>query len=333
MVNLIKSSYEGMTCRVIHAGQLTTSFRVNTGVRQGCLLSPFLIAIDWIMKTSTSERRNGIQWTLWSQLDDLDFADDLPLLSHSQQQMQEKTSVLAATSAQVGLIIHKEKTKILKTNVSNINPITLNGCPLEEVQSFTYLGSIIDQQGGTDADVKARIGKARVAFIQLKNIWASRELTLTTKIRLFNSNVKSVLLYGAETWRTTKVTNRKIQTFINSCLRRILHIRWPDTISNTNLWERTGQLPVEAEIWKRRWGWIGHMLCKPPTNITRQALRWNPQGKRKRGRPRITWRRDLEADVKRMGYTWNQLERMAQDRNFWRSTFCGPYPGRGGGHK
>ncbi len=201
------------------------------------------------------------------------------------------------------------------------------------MQSFTYLDSIIDQQGGTDADVKARIGKARVAFIQLKNIWASRELTLTTKIRLFNSNVKSVLLYGAETWRTTKVTNRKIQTFINSCLRRILHIHWPDTISNTNLWERTGQLPVEAEIWKRRWGWIGHTLHKPPTNIIRQALRWNPQGKRKRGRPRITWRRDLEADVKRMGYTWNQLERMAQDRNFWRSTFGGPYPGRGGGHK
>lgn len=74
---------------------------------------------------------------MWSQLDDLDFADDLALLSHSQQQMQEKTSVLAATSAQVGLIIHKEKTKILKTNVSNINPIPLNGCPLEEVQSFT----------------------------------------------------------------------------------------------------------------------------------------------------------------------------------------------------
>lgn len=64
------------------------------------------------MKTSTSKRKNGIQWTLWNQLDDLDFADDHALLSHSQQQMQEKTSVLAATSAQVGLIIHKEKTKI-----------------------------------------------------------------------------------------------------------------------------------------------------------------------------------------------------------------------------
>lgn len=123
--------------------------------------------------------------------------------------------MLAVTSAQVGLIIHKEKIfGIFKTNSSNTNPITLSRSPLEEVQSFTYLGSIIDQHGGTEADVKARTGKTRGAFIQLKNIWASRELTLTTKIRLFNSNVKSVLLYGAETWRTTKATNSKIQTFI-----------------------------------------------------------------------------------------------------------------------
>ncbi|XP_028649227.2 LOW QUALITY PROTEIN: uncharacterized protein LOC114645554 [Erpetoichthys calabaricus] len=334
VVNLIKSSYEGITCRVIHGGQLTNSFQVKMGVRQECLLSPFLflIAIDWIMKTSTSERRNGIQWTLWSQLEDLEFADDLALLSHSQQQIQEKTNVLAATSSQVGLNIHTEKTKIIKINSSSNNPVILNGSSLEEIQSFTYLGSIIDQQGGTDTDVKARIGKARAAFIQLKNIWASRELTLTTKIRLFNTNVKSVLLYGAETWRTTKNTTRRIQTFTNTCLRKILHIRWPDTISNTNLWERTCQHSVEVEIWKRRWGWIGHTLRKPQTSITRQALRWNPQGKRKRGRPRNTWRRDLEADITRMGYTWSQLERMAQDRNLWRSTFGGPYPGRGGGH-
>lgn len=333
MVTLIRNSYDGMSCRVIHGGQLTDSFQVRTGVRQGCLLSPFLflLAIDWIMKTSTSERRNGIQWTLWRQLEDLDFADDLALLSHSQQQMQEKTSVVAATSSQVGLNIHKDKTKILKTNSTSTEPVTLNGSPLEEVQSFTYLGSIIDQQGGTDADVKARIGKARAAFIQLKNIWTSRDLSLTTKIRLFNSNVKSVLLYGAETWRTTKTTTRKVQTFINSCLRRILQIRWPDTISNVNLWERTCQLPAEEEIRKRRWGWIGHTLRKPPTSITRQALRWNPQGKRKRGRPRNTWRRDLEADTTKMGYTWNQLERMAQDRGLWRAVVGGPYPGRGDG--
>nr|KAG5710957.1 hypothetical protein BaRGS_013691 [Batillaria attramentaria] len=154
LVNLIKNSYDGMTCRIIHGGQLTDSFHVKTGVRQGCLLSPFLflLAIDWIMKTSTAQRRNGIQWTLWTQLEDLDFADDLALLSHNQQQMQDKTTELATTSSQVGLKIHGGKTKILKINTASSDSITLDGNPLEEVEAFTYLGSIIDRQGGTDAD-------------------------------------------------------------------------------------------------------------------------------------------------------------------------------------
>jgi hypothetical protein len=101
-VKLIRNSYEGKTCRVVHGGQLTESFRVKTGVKQGCFLSPFLflLAIDWIMKTITREKGNGIQLTLWKQLGDLDFVDDLALLSHNQQQTQEKTSELLNTSAQ-----------------------------------------------------------------------------------------------------------------------------------------------------------------------------------------------------------------------------------------
>jgi hypothetical protein len=289
--------------------------------KQGCLLSPFLflLAIDWIMRVSTVQGRNGIQWTLGSQLDDLDFADDLALLLHTQQQMQEKTNIVAVTSSRLGLNIHKGKSRVLKVNATNTSPITLEGEALEQVDSFTYLGSILDTQGGTEADVKARINKARVAFMQLKNIWSSRDLSINTKIRLFNTNVKSVLLYGAEMWRTTVLTTRRIQTFINNCLRQILWIWWPDKISNVNLWQLTGQKSAKAEIQQRRWRWLGHTLRKPATNITRQALRWNPQGKRKRGRPRNTWRRDLDADGKKLGYTWGQLERMAQDRAKWRN--------------
>ena len=259
-------------------------------------------------------------------MDDLDFADDLALLSHTQQQMQEKTSIVAENSSRLGLNIHRGKSKVLKVNATSTSPITLEGEALEEVDSFTYLGSIVDMQGGTDADVKTRINKARVAFLQLKNIWGSRDLSVNTKIRIFNTNVKSVLLYGAETWRTTVTTTKRIQTFINNCLRRILHIRWPDKISNEELRQQTRQKPAGADIQQRRWRWIGHTLRKPSTNTTRQALRWNPQGKRKRGRPRNTWRRDLDTDAKKMGHTWGQLERLAQDRDSWRNLVGGLYP-------
>ncbi|VDP19101.1 unnamed protein product [Schistosoma margrebowiei] len=68
------------------------------------------------------------------------------------------------------LLVHKGKTKVLKFKVENSNPITHDGETQEEVESYTYMGSIIDQQGGLDTDVKARVDKARVAFLQLKNM-------------------------------------------------------------------------------------------------------------------------------------------------------------------
>ena len=67
----------------------------------------FLIAIDWVMRPATAQARNGIQWTPWLQLDDLDFADDLALLSHTQRQMQEKTNNVKDLSAQIGLHINR----------------------------------------------------------------------------------------------------------------------------------------------------------------------------------------------------------------------------------
>jgi hypothetical protein len=78
----------------------------------------FLLALHWIMKTSTDQKRNGIQLTFWKQLDDLDFADDLALLSHTQQQMQEMTNIVVNNSA-----MHQQgKSKIFKTNTFNKTP-------------------------------------------------------------------------------------------------------------------------------------------------------------------------------------------------------------------
>ncbi|VDP85795.1 unnamed protein product [Schistosoma mattheei] len=128
------------------------------------------------METSTSEEKHGIQWAAQNHLDDLDFADDLALLSRTHEQMQIKIASVAAASASVGLNIQKGKTKVLKFKVENSNPISLDGETLEDVGSFTYLGSIIDQQGGSDADVMVKIGRAMVAFLLLKNIWNSKQL-------------------------------------------------------------------------------------------------------------------------------------------------------------
>ena len=320
IADLIRKSYAGMTSKVVHEGRLTKEFEVKTGVRQGCLLSPFLflLAIDWIMKSATTGKKNGIQWTMWKQLDDLDFADDIALLSHSHQQMKEKIGDVWRISRQTGLNLHKGKTKLLKSNTTMMEPLLLESETIEEVESFTYLGSVVDKLGGTDADIKTRICKARTAFIQLNNLWKSKEIGRRTKLRLFNSNVKSVLLYGAETWRTTKGNSKKIQTFINTCLRKIMNIRWPEKISNINLWQRTNQNPIDTDIMQRKWRWLGHTLRKPQDNITRTALTWNPQGKRRKGRPRNTWRRDLSLDMADMGMGWPQLVTAAQDRRNWR---------------
>ena len=106
-------------------------------------------------------------------------------------------------SKSIGLNIHAGRSKILTSERDTIERVTLY-TPLEIVESFTYLGSIIDGKGGTEADVRKRIGKARTAFANLSNVWKASKISISTKIRLFNSNVKSVLLYGCKTWKTTQ---------------------------------------------------------------------------------------------------------------------------------
>ena len=135
------------------------------------------------------------------------------------------------------------------------------------------------------------------------------------KIRIFNACVKSVLLYGCETWLVTKEMQCKIQTFVNRCLRYILRIWWPNIISNKDVWKVTGQEDINVEIRKRKFRWIGHTLRKVDGEIPKAALLWNCQGNRKRGRPRNSWRRSV---IKEAGRRWNELRFLAADRQKWK---------------
>lgn len=178
---------------------------------------------------------------------------------------------------------------------------------------------MVSARGGSDEDIKARIGKARYAFITLRPVWRSTSLSVRNKLRIFNSNVKSVLLYGSETWRVTNTLTNKLQVFVNGCLRSILKIRWTDKLTNTDLWQRTNQDPIKQQIARCKWRWIGHTLRKPPQDITRQALQWNPQGKRRVGRPKTTWRRSCEEEMKKCNLSWGELKKAVQNRLRWRA--------------
>ena len=233
--------------------------------------------------------------------------------------MRDKTRALEVQSAKVGLKINATKTKLMRIGTKRDDGVSVAGERVEEVDEFTHLGSIVSKKGGTDEDIHARIGKAGEAFAMLRPIWRSTALTTKTKLRVFGSNVKAVLLYGSETWRLTKGLEQKLQVFINKILKNIFRIWWPRKISIKELWRQTGQRPMGEEIRQRAWGWIGHTLRRPDGHVVKRALEWNPQGKRKRGRPQHTWRRTRMAELAAKNLTWNEAKRTAQNRVRWRT--------------
>ena len=124
----------------MHHKKLTKKFKVKKCVRQGCRLSPvlFLVAIDYVMKETTVKTKIGIQSTLIDQLEDLDFAADLTLLSHSNQHMQDKITRLWTTSCQISLHLNPKKTQIIKMNTEITDPVTFNENTIEEVESLSW---------------------------------------------------------------------------------------------------------------------------------------------------------------------------------------------------
>jgi hypothetical protein len=126
------------------------------------------------------------------------------------------------------------------------------GEPVEELDEFCYLGSMVTKDGGAETDVNIRISKAKGAFSLLRQLWRSKEISRNTKLRIFNTNVKSVPLYVCETWKITQTISHKLQSFVNTCLRTIINSRWPEVISNHDLREKTKQKSISTEIQKKK---------------------------------------------------------------------------------
>ena len=84
------------------------------------------------------------------------------------------------------------------------------------------------------------------------------------------------------------------------------------------LWRITHQKSIENQIKRRKWNWIGHTLRKETGAIEKTGLDWNPQGYRKRGRPKRTWRRTIEDEIRSTRRSWNEVKGIAGDRNAWK---------------
>ena len=135
-------------------------------MKQGCLLSSllFLVVLDWVSKNTYEGKCLEPQWSLTQRLEDLDYADDLCLLTHRLADMKVKGERLQETGGQAGFKINIQKTKELRIGVKQQESLELHGGAVERVSEFTYLGSIINETGGTDEDITARIRKAQSTF-------------------------------------------------------------------------------------------------------------------------------------------------------------------------
>src|SRR5215469_1013312 len=94
--------------------------------------------------------------------------------------------------------------------------------------------------------------------------------------------------------------------------------KWIDKTTNEELWRITQQKIIENQIKRRKWNWIGHTLRKETGAIERTALDWNPQGYRRRGRPKRTWRRTTNDEERGTGRSWNEVKGTAGNCINWK---------------
>ena len=114
-------------------------------------------------------------------MEDLDYADDVGLLSHRHQNIQQKIEHLSQAANTIGLRVN-EKTKVMRTNTTNNNLIRVNDKILEGVEEFVYLGSKLSIDGDCHQEINATISKVNQAYAMLRSIWRASGLSIHTKL-------------------------------------------------------------------------------------------------------------------------------------------------------
>ena len=303
----------------------------NIGVAQGDCLSAllfiFYLAHILIPMPQGTIREDHKDICLWSELDwildkdkinlelDPKYADDVTYI-RSHESKINKIKRLLPSMLQEGNLIENSSKREEYNIPSERNEWKLCKC----------LGSLLD----TEADIQRRKGLAISSMRTLYLLFKSRNISQTTKIRIFEAYVSSIFLYNSELWVSTKTIANKIDSFQRRQLRKVLNIKWPKVISNIELYKKTKVIKWSTVIKKRRLSWLGHLLRLKDDTPARKALSEAVSDhKRRVGRSKITWLDTIKKDVMFGGLILNfkshktminDLEGLCKDRDLWKIT-------------
>ena len=161
LINLVKVCYRNSKSCVQVGRSRTEAFEVNTGLRQGCLLSPMLFnMVLEKVKRSTQDMYRGVDIGI-ANIQMLAFADDVDVTEQNIEHLDNIYHSFCEASARLGLQINVEKTKLMKMSRDEVQPIEWNAIRnmnnIEVVEDFEYLGTILTAKNKCESKVLARI--------------------------------------------------------------------------------------------------------------------------------------------------------------------------------
>jgi hypothetical protein len=324
LINLTKATLTDTKCKVLIQNITSEPFDITTGLRQGDKLSTILfnLALEKVIRAMTINW-NGTIFNTSKQL--VAFADDADLIGRGTVAIKEMFVEMEKEAEPIGLNVSEDKTKYLtldRKHGSRIGQnITIDEYNFEVVQSFKYLGSIVNVDNDIEEEVKTRLSQGNRCFYALKHLFRNTLVSRNTKLRLYKTLIRPIVMYACETWSLTQ----KQEAYFNCFERRVLRSicgpineqgRWRIR-TNRELTEIFGEETILGAIKSARLRWAGHVARMDESRMPKKALERVFDNNRARGRPRKRWLDGVEEDTKKLGVReWSSL---SQDRVRWRT--------------
>jgi hypothetical protein len=233
--NAIKCMYRSLSACVRAGNEMSDLFDCPMGVRQGCVLSPtlFSLLINKLAEEINRSGTHGIQLSELIELFILLFADDIALLSDTPGGLQIQLNALKSCCERLKLTVNRNKSKIMVFRnggvLSKYEKWTYDDVSLEVVNRYCYLGFTFSTKLSPTVGVCRLVAKAKTACLMICRAFQNYN-TMTKEVffKLFDSKVKSILLYASEVWGLHRLNSLEI-VHMQACKRFLgVPIRTPN---------------------------------------------------------------------------------------------------------